>query len=174
MWTKPSHHTKQKKQEHVPLSAPTLRLLESMVPANPTGPLFIGLDGKSRRVSLKRPWIQACKAAGLAEEYTIKGKRRPLKRYRPTLRIHDMRHNFISHLVSNGVSLQVVGKLVGHTQASTTMRYAHLQDAPLREATNQFGDIFTQKPKAKTVSIRRKTGLGDISCPLLVQCLYLH
>jgi integrase len=148
VWTKPSHHTKQKKQEHVPLSAPTIKLLESMAPSHPSGPLFIGRDGESRRVSLKRPWIQACKAAGLAEEYTVEGAHGPLKRWRPTLRVHDLRHNFASHLVSNGVSLQVVGKLLGHTQASTTMRYAHLQDAPLREAANQFGDIFTKTAKA--------------------------
>ena len=41
-----------------------------------------------------------------------------LKRYRPTVRVHDLRHNFASHLASNGVSLQVVGKLLGHTQAA--------------------------------------------------------
>ncbi len=155
VWTKPSHHTKQKKTEHVPLSAPALRLLEGMAPANPTGPLFLGRARKGARVSLKRPWIAACRAAGLVEEYLIDSKRKSedgeplkLKRYRPTVRVHDLRHNFASHLASNGVSLQVVGKLLGHTQAATTMRYAHLQDAPLRDAANQFGRIFEQAPKA--------------------------
>ncbi len=164
VWTKPSHHTKQKKTEHIPLSAPALKLLESMAPENPTGPLFAGakrkgkggkLIGGERRVSIKRPWIAACRAAGLVEEYLIDGKRKgkdgepvKIKRYRPTVRVHDLRHNFASHLASNGVSLQVVGKLLGHTQAATTMRYAHLQDAPLRNAANQFGQIFTQAPKA--------------------------
>jgi integrase len=159
VWTKPSHHTKQKKTEHVPLSAPALKLLEGMAPENPTGPLFPGRErkGKSRaaRVSLKRPWIAACRAAGLVEEYLIDGRRKgkegepvKLKRYRPTVRVHDLRHNFASHLASNGISLQVVGKLLGHTQAATTMRYAHLQDAPLRDAANQFGRIFTQTSKA--------------------------
>jgi hypothetical protein len=42
----------------------------------------------------------------------------------------DLRHNFASHLASNGVSRQVVRKLLGHTQTASTMRYAHLQDAP--------------------------------------------
>jgi integrase len=165
VWTKPSHHTKQKKTEHIPLSAPALKLLESMAPENPTGPLFPGkpVKGESARVarvSLKRPWVQACKAAGLVEAYVIDGKRKdedgkpkPLTRYRPTVRVHDLRHNFASHLASNGVSLQVVGKLLGHTQAATTMRYAHLQDAPLRDAANQFGRIFTHTPK---VADRRK------------------
>jgi len=76
------------------------------------------------------------------------GERVRLRHYRPTVRVRDPRHNFASHLASNGVSLQVVGKLLGHTQAATTMRYAHFQDAPLRDAANQFGRIFEQAPKA--------------------------
>jgi integrase len=147
IWTKPSHHTKQKKQEHVPLSSATIKLLEDMAPKNATGPLFPGRYGKGQRVSLRRPWVQACRAAGLAEPYTVQGKRKSLIRYRPTIRVHDLRHNFASHLVSNGVSLQIVGKLLGHTHAQTTMRYAHLQDAPLRDAANQFGSILAQAQK---------------------------
>jgi len=166
VWTKPSHHTKQKKIEHVPLSAPALKLLESMAPKDATGPLFPGKARKGNsptaRVSLKRPWIAACRAAGLVEEYLIDGKRKgkdgepvKLKRYRPTVRVHDLRHNFASHLASNGVSLQVVGKLLGHTQAATTMWYAHLQDAPLRDAANQFGRIFEQAAEGPISTARR-------------------
>lgn len=149
VWIKPSHHTKQKKQEHVPLSGPAIKLLESMAYENATGPLFPSKDGKGQRVSLKRPWVQACKAAGLVEKYSVPGKRKLLTRYRPIVRVHDLRHNFASHLVSNGVSLQVVGKLLGHTQAATTMRYSHLQDAPLRSAADQVARIFAQQPKSK-------------------------
>jgi integrase len=148
VWTKPSHHTKQKKDEHIPLSGPALKLLESMQTPSAAGPLFPGLRGEAR-TTLRRPWVQACKAAGLVEEIAVEGKRGTLTRYRPTLRVHDLRHNFASHLASNGVSLQVVGKLLGHTQASTTMRYAHLQDEALRSATNKFGRIFEQAPKAR-------------------------
>ena len=146
VWTKPSHHTKQKKDEHIPLSGPALKLLESMQTPGAAGPLFPGLNGEAR-TTLRRPWVQACKAAGLVREIAVEGKRETLTRYRPTLRVHDLRHNFASHLASNGVSLQVVGKLLGHTQASTTMRYAHLQDEALRSATNKFGRIFEQVPK---------------------------
>jgi integrase len=153
VWTKPSHHTKQKKLEHIPLSAPALKLLENMAPKNPTGPLFPGANGKAR-TTLRRPWVQACKAAGLVEVIEIPGKRiingkpRMIKRYKPTLRVHDLRHNFASHLASNGVTLQVVGKLLGHTMAQTTMRYAHLQDEALRAATNRFGEIYSEAKKA--------------------------
>ena len=152
VWTKPSHHTKQKKTEHVPLSAAAIDLLKSMRPVRAAGPLFPGrvVEGKKQRrtrVTLRRPWVQACKAAGLAEAYTIQGKRRKLTRYRPTVRIHDLRHSYASHLVSNGVGLQIVGKLMGHVEASTTMRYAHLQDEALRTATNQLATILDFQPK---------------------------
>lgn len=145
VWSKPSHHTKQKKTEHVPLSAPAIDLLKSMRPNNASGPLFAGrVDG--HRVSLKRPWLQACKAAGLVEVEEVKGKRRhKVLRYRPTVRLHDLRHSFASHLVSSGVGLQIVGKLLGHVQASTTQRYAHLADEALRTATNKLAEIIEFK-----------------------------
>lgn len=153
VWTKPTHHTKQKKTEHVPLSAPAIELLRSIRPRNATGPVFPGkIPGKNggARVSLKRPWLQACKAAGLTETTTVQGKRGMLTRFRPTVRLHDLRHSFASHLVSNGVGLQIVGKLLGHVQASTTMRYAHLQDEALRAATNQLSTIYAETRKTGT------------------------
>src|ERR1035437_5531868 len=156
VWTKPSHHTKQKKDEHIPLSGPALKLLESMQTPGAAGPLFPGLKGAAR-TTLRRPWVQACKAAGLVREIAVEGKREskdgePVKltRYRPTLRVHDLRHNFASHLASNGVSLQVVGKLLGHSQIATTMRYSHLQDSALRDATGVFGAIYEGAKKTGT------------------------
>jgi integrase len=142
VWEKPSHHTKQKRIEFVPLSGPALELLRAAKPKDATGPLFPGADGNAARVTLRRPWVQACKAAGLAEAITLKGKRRTITRYKPIVRIHDLRHSYASHLVSDGVSLQIVGKLLGHTQPQTTARYAHLSDGALRDATNRFGEIL--------------------------------
>ncbi len=49
-------------------------------------------------------------------------------------RIHDNRHTHASQLVSSGMSLAIVGRLLGHTNPTTTQRYAHLADDPLREA----------------------------------------
>ena len=149
VWTKPSHNTKQKREEHIPLSGPTLKLLKAMMPKDATGPLFPGASGRAR-VSLRRPWVQACKACGLVQVEKRKGKRSTITRYHPTVRIHDLRHSYASHLVSNGVSLHIVGKLLGHTQASTTMRYAHLQDETLRAATERFGEIYTETKLSST------------------------
>jgi integrase len=113
-----------------------------MKPRNAVGPLFVGRDGKKARNGLRRPWLQVCRAAGSVEVFEIPGKRGPLKRYKPTVRKHDLRHAFASHLVSNGVGLQVVGRLLGHTTAHTTMRYAHIADQQLRDAADQSGKIL--------------------------------
>jgi integrase len=50
------------------------------------------------------------------------------------VRVHDLRHTYASNAVSSGMPIQMVGRLLGHTQLQTTMRYAHLADEPVREA----------------------------------------
>jgi len=137
IWTKPSHHTKQKKIEHVPLSQRALQLLKRMQAQRTSPALFPGKDGA--RVTIRRPWVQVCKAAGLATAEQIPGKRKKfLTIWKPAVRIHDLRHTFASHLVSSGESLHIVGKLLGHTLPQTTARYAHLADRALRDAANKF------------------------------------
>jgi len=122
VWTKPSHLTKQKKKEHLPLSIEALEILNAMKSQSSSPFLFPGkVEGKSIQ-EIKKAWDTIRKKSGF-----------------PDLRIHDLRHTHASHLVSSGLSLSIVGKLLGHTQASTTQRYAHLADAPLRQAAQLFG-----------------------------------
>jgi integrase len=64
---------------------------------------------------------------------------RPWRRIRaraelPSSRIHDLRHTYASMAVSGGMPIQMVGRLLGHSQLQTTMRYAHLADEPVLEA----------------------------------------
>ncbi len=139
VWTKPSAHTKQKRTEHVPLSAAALTLLKGMRDRDPAGRyLFPGDKPGQPLQDIKRFWAQVCREAELE-----------------SVRIHDLRHTFASHLVSSGLSLELVGRLLGHTQAATTMRYAHLADDPLREAANRFGNIVTGDKTAEVVPLRR-------------------
>jgi len=55
------------------------------------------------------------------------------------VRIHDLRHSFASIGVGAGITLHQIGGLMGHTQAQTTMRYAHLATDPQHHATEEIG-----------------------------------
>ncbi len=55
------------------------------------------------------------------------------------LRLHDLRHSFASVGAGAGMGLPIVGALLGHKQAATTERYAHLDASPLRMASDQIG-----------------------------------
>jgi len=75
-------------------------------------------------------------------------------------RRHDNRHTYASHLVSSGLSLEIVGRLLGHTTATTTKRCAHLADDPLRAATDRFGSKiagFQKGAEADAVPLRSIT-----------------
>jgi site-specific recombinase XerD len=47
-----------------------------------------------------------------------------------------LRHSFASIAVASGLSLPIIGKLLGHTKAVTTKCYAHLTADPIRAANN--------------------------------------
>jgi site-specific recombinase XerD len=65
----------------------------------------------------------------------------------PDVRIHDLRHTFASLLVSGGASLEVIGRLLGHSQMQTTQRYAHLMESPLRAGVDSVASIFRPRPQ---------------------------
>ncbi len=65
----------------------------------------------------------------------------------PDVRIHDLRHTFASLLVSGGASLEMIGKLLGHSQMRTTQRYAHLLDSPLRAGVDAVAEAMRARPR---------------------------
>ena len=156
VWTKAASFTKQKKLHRVPLSAPARQLLaeikargRSATRRGRSGTLAIRFPaqraarkGAGHLVEIKGPWAAICKAAQLSG-----------------VRVHDLRHSYASILASAGLSLPVIGALLGHTQPGTTARYAHLFDDPLRAATERVGAIVTgngDKPTAEVIEINRR------------------
>ncbi len=138
VWTKPSHHTKQKRTEHVPLSGPTIALLAALRAEAEADQayLFPGNAPGKPVGDIKTFWRHVCRDAGLE-----------------SVRLHDLRHTYASSLVSRGVSLHIVGRLLGHTQPQTTARYAHLDDHALREATNGFGRLVEGVAKGREAEV---------------------
>jgi integrase len=139
VWHKPSHHTKQKRAEHLPLSALAIALLAQMrEAAAPDEPHLFPGDAPGKPLErIKKFWRGVTASAGLTG-----------------YRLHDNRHTHASHLVSSGLSLEIVGRLLGHTNPMTTMRYAHLADDPLRAAAERFGtkmDVLRQARQAGIV-----------------------
>lgn len=81
---------------------------------------------------------------GIVEGHHLTDMQRPWRRIRiraglEDVRIHDLRHTYASHALANGVDIPTVGKLLGHSQLQTTMRYAHLADEAIRDASEKVG-----------------------------------
>lgn len=105
------------------LNAPALAVLRSL---ERVGECVIpGADPSLPRADLKKPLAAVTEAATL-----------------PGLRIHDLRHSFASVGAGAGLGLPIVGKLLGHMQASTTNRYAHLDADPVRRAADTIGETI--------------------------------
>jgi integrase len=132
VWIKPGATTKQATTHRVPLSEAACRLLAEMRHLRRAAPevqwLFPARGGGHRR-HIDQAWAWLRKAAGI-----------------PDARLHDLRHTYATVLASSGLSLPVIGALLGHTTAATTMRYAHLMDDPLRVATERVAAVLSSEP----------------------------
>lgn len=160
IWEKPSAHTKSRMQHRLELDGPALDLLRSMkVRASHWRFLFPGHPPRANRVfdmqgtpvvtkpraDLKRPWAWVLENAGLEN-----------------IRVHDLRRTTASFMISGGASLATVGKALGHTQASTTQRYAHLSQTVQREELRRAGERMVGLWQAgKDVAAIRGQGEAD-------------
>jgi integrase len=136
-WIKPTAHTKQRKVHKLPLSPAAIELVDRLRNKRRGKWLFPGDVPGAHLTVLSRVWEFVRKETGIEDA-----------------RIYDLRHSYASVGASGGLSLLVIGKLLGHTQPRTTTRYAHISDDPLKEAANKIGNAIAGKDSADIVPLR--------------------
>jgi len=139
-WIKPSAHVKQRKTHKLPLSPAAIELIDRLRKKRKGKWVFPGDRPGAHLTVLWRVWDFVRKQTGLSED----------------ARLYDLRHTFASVGAGGGLSLPIIGRLLGHTQPRTTQRYAHLADDPLREAAEKITTVITGagKPGASVVPLR--------------------
>jgi integrase len=142
--------------EHVDLRHRSLRL-----PDSKTGAKVIHLNGGAVEVLqlLARgasPWV----LPGAKDGAHLVNLQKPWRRIRRNaelqdMRIHDLRHSFASVAAGLGEGLHMIGKLLGHSQAQTTHRYAHLAADPVRAATERVSGAIVEmmRPQERPGSV---------------------
>ena len=101
--------TKTEKNGKTPICKPLKTELENY--KAPEGRFFFGGKAPITDNTLRRVFNKYAEAAGVKQ-----------------IRIHDLRHSFVSMLIHLGANLTVVADLIGDTLAQVTKTYAHLYE----------------------------------------------
>jgi integrase len=105
------------------LPPPAMAVLAELPRVKGNPHVIVGGVAGAALVNLEKPWRAIRKQAGLED-----------------VRLHDLRHSFASIAASGGMGLPIIGKILGHTQAQTTQRYAHLASDPVKAAAATVAD----------------------------------
>jgi integrase len=109
-------------QKTILLNPPALEVLSNRERVGKSPFVFPATKGEGNFEGVPKVWRKVRDLAGLLD-----------------VRLHDLRHSFASVAVGGGASLPVIGALLGHTNAATTQRYAHLSSDPLKVANEMAG-----------------------------------
>ena len=124
------------------LSAAAQKVLADLPRVEGNPHVIAGAKDGAPRSDLKKPWAAVSRAAGLEG-----------------VRLHDLRHSFASFGVGKSLGLPIIGKLLGHAQAATTHRYAHLDADPMRRAVEAIGSTIAaamgERKAGEIVELRR-------------------
>jgi len=126
----------------VPLSPPALDILKNLPQISDNPFVIVGKKPGSHLVNIKSLWQRVLTRANIQD-----------------LRIHDMRHSFASVGAASNMSLPILGALLHHSQPSTTQKYAHFSNDPIRKAgdkiAGQIADALEGKAGGEVVRLRR-------------------
>ena len=94
----------------------------------PDNPYLISGEKKGQHLNnLQKPWRRIRKDCDIED-----------------VRIHDLRHSFASMAAASGMSLPLIGAMLGHSQPQTTAQYIHLMGKPMHEAANAVSDKINE------------------------------
>lgn len=114
--------TKAGRVHYVPLT-PMVEKLLSEIPKQTNNPhIFAGEKEGAHLVNIRKPWVRIRDEAKMSD-----------------VRLHDLRRTVGSWLAQSGHSLNLIGKVLNHSNESTTKIYAHLQESDARRAMEEHG-----------------------------------
>ncbi|MDP3659224.1 site-specific integrase [Phenylobacterium sp.] len=114
------------------LGAPALEILATLPRIGDF--VIAGAKPDKPRADIKRPWERVIAHAELHD-----------------VRLHDLRHSYASVGAAAGIGLGLVGKLLGHASPTTTARYSHFADDPLRRASDSIASTISAAISAQPV-----------------------
>jgi integrase len=115
----------------LPLAPEIVAMLKELPSRGRSEWVFPGKGSSGHLVEPKKAWARILKRAGVA-----------------AARVHDLRHTAASLLRNKGYDLQIIGRALGHSNLSTTQRYAHLQLSTLRPAMDTLAAQVLGKRKS--------------------------
>ena len=125
VWRIPASNSKSKRVRSLALNSSAVSVLDQLQTEGIHDYLFINRKTSKPYVTIHKVWKRLRTEAGL-----------------PHLRIHDLRHQYASFLVNSGRTLYEVAAALGHRDASTSQRYAHLSSKTMQEASDCAADII--------------------------------
>ena len=127
--------SKNGKRHYLPLSDAALAVL-AQIPRVANNPyIIVGKNEGEHLVNLDRAWNRVRKEADIMDVH-----------------IHDLRRSVGSWLAQSGNSLHLIGKVLNHSNTSTTAIYARFQQDHVRVALNQHGDNILRSGGINTIS----------------------
>lgn len=113
--------TKSNKARFIPIHESLVPILQAAITRSSTEYVFTNAHGRPFSHRIGVAFRRATRKLGIED-----------------LRFHDLRHDFATKLRRNGMGLDLIAALLGHTTLAMTQRYAHLGRDDLRAAVSQL------------------------------------